>query len=320
MSGASAVEARSLTRAFGAFRAVEDVSFTVAPGEVFGFLGSNGAGKTTTIRMLCGLLAPTSGSATVAGFDVATQAAEIKRRVGYMSQRFSLYTDLTVEENLRFWGAAYGLHGAHLAARRDWALEMADLTGRRDTLVRELPGGLRQRLALGASLLHSPPIVFLDEPTGGVDPAARRRFWDLIDELASRGTTVFVTTHYLDEAERCHRVALMHAGRLLALDTPTGLKAAFGAGTVLEIRPHRPATALAALTNAPGVSEVALFGDCLHVVLTDPSAAAGVRLTLAASGEPDAPIHAIAPTLEDVFIRAISTAARRATHGGPEAA
>ncbi|MEP0775046.1 MAG: ABC transporter ATP-binding protein, partial [Acidobacteriota bacterium] len=252
MRETSAVEARSLTRAFGAFRAVDDLSFRVAPGEVFGFLGSNGAGKTTTIRMLCGLLTPTSGSATVAGLDLATQAAEIKRRVGYMSQRFSLYTDLTVEENLTFWGAAYGLHGAHLAARRAWALEMAELVGRRDTLVRELPGGLRQRLALGAALLHSPPIVFLDEPTGGVDPAARRRFWDLIDALATAGTTVFVTTHYLDEAERCHRVALMHAGRLVALDTPERLKAEFPPGTVLEIRTPRPALALAALQDAPG--------------------------------------------------------------------
>lgn len=308
MSGEIAVEARHLSRTFGAFRAVDDVSFSVPRGEVFGFLGSNGAGKTTTIRMLCGLLAPTSGSATVAGLDVATQAAEIKRRVGYMSQRFSLYTDLTVEENLRFWGSAYGLHGAKAAAHREWALAMAGLAAHRRTLVRELSGGVRQRLALGSALLHSPPIVFLDEPTGGVDPAARRRFWDLIGELAESGTTVFVTTHFMDEAERCHRVALMHAGRLLALDTPQRLKSVFGAGTVLELRPRRPAATLEALATAAGVADAALFGDALHVVVTHPEAVHGVRAVLAACGDGDAELRAIAPTLEDVFLKAIAAA------------
>ena len=308
MSGEIAVEARHLSRTFGAFRAVDDVSFSVPRGEVFGFLGSNGAGKTTTIRMLCGLLAPTSGSATVAGLDVATQATEIKRRVGYMSQRFSLYTDLTVEENLRFWGAAYGLHGAQAAVRREWALAMAGLAAHRRTLVRELSGGVRQRLALGSALLHSPPIVFLDEPTGGVDPAARRRFWDLIGELAENGTTVFVTTHFMDEAERCHRVALMHAGRLLALDTPRRLTAVFGEGTVLELRPRRPAATLAVLAAAPGVADAALFGDALHVVVNRPEAVHNVRAVLAASGDGDAELRAIAPTLEDVFLKAIAAA------------
>jgi len=229
------VTASELTRSFGDFIAVDRVSFEVAPGEVFGFLGSNGAGKTTTIRILCGLLAPTSGSASVAGFDVATSSAQIKTRIGYMSQRFSLYSDLTVDENLRFWAGTYRLWGRALEGRLRWAREVAELERRRRTLVRELPGGFRQRLALACCLLHEPPVVFLDEPTGGVDPEARRRFWDLIDELSAAGTTVFVTTHSMDEAERCHRVALMHAGRLLALDTPTRLKAGFAAGTVLEI-------------------------------------------------------------------------------------
>ncbi len=310
MSSAIAVEARRLTRTFGTFRAVDDVSFAVPRGEVFGFLGSNGAGKTTTIRILCGLLAPTSGSASVAGLDVATQAAAIKERVGYMSQRFSLYTDLTVEENLRFWGAAYGLHGARAAARRHWALEMADLTGRRRTLVRELPGGLRQRLALGAALLHSPPIAFLDEPTGGVDPAARRRFWDVIDGLAAGGTTIFVTTHFMDEAERCHRVALMHAGRLVALDTPARLKAAFGADTVFEVRSRSPQAALRILEGTAGVAEATLFGEALHVVLTTPDAVAAVHGALNGGGEAGAEIRPIPPTLEDVFMRAIAAAAR----------
>lgn len=317
MSADIAVEARHLARTFGAFCAVDDVSFSVPRGEVFGFLGSNGAGKTTTIRMLCGLLAPTSGSAAVAGLDVATQAAEIKRRVGYMSQRFSLYTDLSVEENLRFWGAAYGLHGAPAAARREWALAMADLVAHRRTLVRELPGGLRQRLALGSALLHSPPIVFLDEPTGGVDPSARRRFWDVIGDLSNGGTTVFVTTHSMDEAERCHRVALMHGGRLIALDTPERLKAAFDESTVLEVRPRHPAAALEAMAGAAGVVEAALFGDALHVVVTQPDAVAGLRGILALGGEEDTEIRPIPPTLEDVFIRAIS-AATRASGGAAE--
>ncbi len=311
MSAPPAVEARRLSRTFGDFRAVDEVSFRVPRGEVFGFLGSNGAGKTTTIRMLCGLLAPTSGSASVAGFDVATQAKEIKRRVGYMSQRFSLYTDLTVEENLRFWGAAYGVAGPRAAARQAWALDMAGLAAHRRTLVRELPGGLRQRLALGAALLHQPSVVFLDEPTGGVDPAARRRLWDFIDRLSEEGTTVFVTTHYLDEAERCHRVALMHAGRLLALDTPAGLKASFAAGLVLEVRPRRSAAAaLHAVARTPGVADVSLFGDGLHVVVDAPEAAAAVWEALAANGEEAAELRHIFPTLEDAFIRAIATARR----------
>jgi len=311
MSAAPAVEARRLTRTFGDFRAVDQVSFSVPRGEVFGFLGSNGAGKTTTIRMLCGLLAPTSGSAAVAGFDVATQAHEIKRRVGYMSQRFSLYTDLTVEENLRFWGAAYCVAGPRAAARQAWALEMAGLAARRRALVRELPGGLRQRLALGAALLHEPPVVFLDEPTGGVDPAARRRFWDVIDGLSAAGTTVFVTTHYLDEAERCHRVALMHAGRLLALDTPARLKASFAEGLVLEVRPHGPAAALMdAVARTPGVADVSLFGDGLRVVAHAPEAAAAVQEVLARHGEEAAELRHVSPTLEDAFIGAIVTARR----------
>ena len=213
------VSATDLTRVFGDFVAVDRVSFEVAPGEIFGFLGSNGAGKTTVIRMLCGLLRPTSGSGTVAGFDISTQAAQIKTRIGYMSQRFSLYNDLTVDENIRFWAGTYRLWGRPFEERRDWAYDVTGLGGRRKSIVGDLPGGFRQRLALSCALLHRPSVVFLDEPTGGVDPEARRTFWDLIDDLSAEGVTVFVTTHYMDEAERCHRVALMHAGKLLALDT-----------------------------------------------------------------------------------------------------
>ena len=308
MSAATTVVARDLTRRFGEFVAVDRVSFTVTAGEVFGFLGSNGAGKTTTIRMLCGLLAPTSGAASVLGFDIAGDADAIKRRIGYMSQRFSLYTDLTVEENLSFWGGAYGLAGGLLRERAAWAISIAGLAGRRRTLVRELPGGFRQRLALAASLLHEPPVIFLDEPTGGVDPEARRRFWDLIDELAGAGRTVFVTTHSMDEAERCHRVALMHAGRLLALDTVPALKAAIPAGHLVEVRCKRAAQALRLLEAIPGVSEAALFGDRLHALLADSSVGASIASRLAGAGFPAVAVAAIAPSLEDAFIHIISQA------------
>jgi len=305
---APVVTARELSRTFGAFVAVDRVSFEVTAGEIFGFLGSNGAGKTTTIRILCGLLAPSSGSATVAGFDVATDAERIKARIGYMSQKFSLYSDLTVEENLRFWGGAYRLWGRELERRRDWAVEVAGLERRRRDLVRDLPGGFRQRLALGCALLHRPPVVFLDEPTGGVDPEARRRFWDLIDELSGEGTTVFVTTHSMDEAERCHRVALMHAGRLLALDSVRGLKGVFPEGTLLEVTCPRPAEALGPLEGLPGVLEAALFGDRVHAVCERAGMATAVARTLEGAGHAPATVRPVPPSLEDVFIRVIRDA------------
>ena len=305
------VTARALTRSFGDFTAVDRVSFEVARGEIFGFLGSNGAGKTTTIRILCGLLAPTSGSASVAGYDVATEAAQIKTRIGYMSQRFSLYSDLTVDENLRFWAGTYRLWGREAQGRLQWARDVAGLERRRGTLVRELPGGYRQRLALACCLLHRPPVVFLDEPTGGVDPEARRSFWDLIDELAAEGTTVFVTTHSMDEAERCHRVALMHAGRLLALDTLPGLKGGFADGTVLEVECARAAQALARLEQLPGVSDAALFGDRLHAVVDDPAQRHDIEAALSDAGFAPVAVRPVAPSLEDVFIRAIREASRR---------
>jgi ABC-2 type transport system ATP-binding protein len=305
------VTAHELSRRFGDFVAVDRVSFEVARGEIFGFLGSNGAGKTTTIRILCGLLAPSSGTAAVAGFDVASQARQIKTRIGYMSQRFSLYADLTVDENLRFWASTYRVWGSRFAARRRWAFEVTGIEPRRNSLVRDLPGGFRQRLALACSLLHEPPVLFLDEPTGGVDPEARRRFWDLIDDLSSSGTTVFVTTHSMDEAERCHRVALMHAGKLLALDTLTGLKRVFADAVVLEVECPRPAAALQVLERTAGVSDAALFGDRLHAVVNDLAAAAGLERLLAAAGFAPATVRPVEPSLEDVFIREI----RRAESG-----
>jgi len=224
-----AIRVEHLTRRFGAFTAVDDVSFEVKRGEVFGFLGSNGAGKSTTIRMLCGLLKPTSGRADVGGIDVGRDPEGVKRRIGYMSQRFSLYELLTVDQNIRFYGGLYGLSGERLARRRTFTLEMAGLVGRENVLTRTLSGGWRQRLALGCALLHEPPILFLDEPTGGVDPVSRRDFWRLIDDMARAGTTVLVTTHYLDEAERCDRVAIIHGGRIAAMGPTRELKRALAA-------------------------------------------------------------------------------------------
>jgi ABC-2 type transport system ATP-binding protein len=302
------VSATALTRTFGEFVAVDRVSFAVAPGEIFGFLGSNGAGKTTVIRMLCGLLEPTSGSGTVAGFDIATQAAEIKTRIGYMSQKFSLYADLTVDENLRFWAGTYQVWGKQFEKRREWAFEVTGLGSRRSALVADLPGGFRQRLALSCALLHQPSVVFLDEPTGGVDPEARRRFWDLIDDLSAEGVTVFVTTHYMDEAERCHRVALMHAGKLLALDTIPELKKIFTSGSVLEIECRDAAHALETLDDLPEVVDAALFGNHLHAVVTVPKIAQVIQNHLEAGGFAPVAVRPVPPSLEDVFIRSIREA------------
>jgi len=302
------VSATGLTRHFGEFVAVDKVSFEVAPGEIFGFLGSNGAGKTTVIRMLCGLLKPTAGSGTVAGYDIATRAAEIKNRIGYMSQKFSLYADLTVDENLRFWAGTYQVWGKQFLKRRGWAIEMTGLASRRNTLVADLPGGFRQRLALSCALLHQPSVVFLDEPTGGVDPEARRRFWDLIDDLSAEGVTVFVTTHYMDEAERCHRVALMHAGNLLALDTIPELKKIFASGSVLDIECRDAALALEHLDDLPGVIDAALFGNHLHAVVTAPEIAQAIHHHLETEGFAPVNWRPVPPSLEDVFIRSIREA------------
>ena len=237
MSGTS-IEVSSLTKKFGDFVAVSSVSFKVAKGEIFGFLGANGAGKSTTIRMLCGLLSPTSGEAVVGGYSVGDQPDKVKERIGYMSQKFSLYEDLTVMENIRFFAGIYGLDRRRLGTRLPWVLEMAGLKGRENSLARELAGGWKQRLALGCALLHEPEIVFLDEPTGGVDPVSRRRFWDLISDLSVRGATIFVTTHYLDEAEYCHRIMLMHAGEIIAGGSPRELKGRYGLTTLEDVFLH----------------------------------------------------------------------------------
>jgi len=292
-----------LTKKFGAFVAVDALTFDVARGEVFGFLGANGAGKSTTIRMLCGLLKPTSGRARVGGTDVTADPEGVKRRIGYMSQRFSLYELLTVDENIRFYGALYGLTGERFAARHRFALEMAGLKGRERDLARDLSGGWRQRLALGCALLHEPPIVFLDEPTGGVDPISRRAFWRLIDDLSQGGTTVLVTTHYLDEAERCDRVAIVHAGRLAALGTTSGLKTTFHDRPIVEVRANEPVRAMTVLDALPLVEKTSLFGTAVHAVLRGASTSIdAVSAALNAAGVAVTSIGPVAPSLEDVFL------------------
>ncbi len=299
----AAIVVDHLSRRFGQFVAVDDLSFDVRRGEVFGFLGANGAGKSTTIRMLCGLLTPSSGRAVVGGIDVGQDPEGVKRRIGYMSQRFSLYELLTVDQNIRFYGGLYGLRGRRLDARRRFALEIAGLTGREGELARNLSGGWRQRLALGCALLHEPAIVFLDEPTGGVDPVSRRDFWRLIDDLSQGGTTVLVTTHYLDEAERCDRVAIIHGGRLAALGTIAALKAAFSTRPILEIQSSDPVAAMKTLDRWPSVEKTSLFGTSLHAVLRDQSvSAADVERVLRQAGAPVERIEPVPPSLEDVFL------------------
>jgi len=300
---AQAIDVRNLTRKFGAFVAVNDLSFSVKQGEIFGFLGANGAGKSTTIRMLCGLLRPTSGTALVGGTDVSRNPEAVKRRIGYMSQKFSLYEALTVNQNITFFGGIYGLDRDHLEARRRFVVEMAGLEGREDTLTRDLPGGWRQRLALGCAILHEPAIVFLDEPTGGVDSLSRRRFWDLIGDLSRRGVTVLVTTHYLDEAEHCHRIAIIHAGKLAALGTATELKQVFEARPIVEIHASSPVEAMAALDEHPAVEKTSLFGTAVHAVVRH--ASTGADVLQAALEQRGIRVHAIgpvSPSLEDVFL------------------
>jgi ABC-2 type transport system ATP-binding protein len=305
------IEVEGLTKDFGRFRAVDGVSFAVSPGEIFGFLGPNGAGKSTTIRMLLGLLRPSGGSGRVAGYDLVREQSRIKAKVGYMSQRFSLYEDLTAEENLEFFGGVYGLSQGRLRQRLTEVLELVGLTDRRRDLTRTLALGLRQRLALASAMLHEPPLLFLDEPTSGVDPISRRTFWDLIYRLAAQGVTVLVTTHYLDEAEFCDRLVLISQGRLIAQGTPRELKARV-TDRILAVYPDRLAEALAAARQIPEASEVAVFGAGLHVAFP-PEVPGEALLTraLAARGVSIRELRPVPPTLEDAFI----TLTRRASQG-----
>jgi ABC-2 type transport system ATP-binding protein len=300
-------------KTFGGFVAVDQVSLAVEKGEIFGFLGPNGAGKSTTIRMLCGLLTPTSGRASVNGFDVARQPEEIRRTIGYMSQKFSLYDDLTVEENIDFFTGMYGVPREKRAERKRHVLEMANLAGRRNALTRTLSGGWKQRLALGCAILHDPPVLFLDEPTSGVDPLARGAFWELIHDLSETGHTIFVSTHYMDEAEYCHRLALMYRGKVIALGTPAELKAGLTEHSLLNLEASDPLDTMRAIEGLSGVYDVAVFGGGLHVTVDDADAtSARVRERLAAQGIEVRKLARIEPSMEDVFVALIEREERKA--------
>ena len=301
-----AAAVKDLEKRFGTFLAVNRISFEITKGEVFGFLGPNGAGKSTTIRMLCGILAPSGGSGTVAGFDIRTEAEKIKSRIGYMSQRFSLYEDLTVEENIDFYSGIYRIPPEKKEKRKEWVIEMANLEEHRQARVSILSGGWKQRLSLGCAILHEPPIIFLDEPTSGVDPISRRRFWDLIYELTGRGATVFVTTHYMDEAEYCDRLGLIYRGELVAMDTPEALKTRLMQEEVWEVLCERPQEAMEEIERVSGIKEVSLFGKALHIVVQDGEGVVPViRRFLGERGYRLERIEKITPSLEDVFVSLI---------------
>lgn len=305
----AAIEARGLTKKFGNFTAVDHISLSINYGRIFGFLGANGAGKSTTIRMLCGLMRPSAGSARVAGYDVLTEADKIKKIIGYMSQKFSLYQDLTVEENLEFFGRVYGLNGVKLRDRMELVKDRLGLRGMENKLAGKMPSGWKQKLALGCAILHAPQIIFLDEPTGGVDPISRREFWKLIYELAEEGRAILVTTHYLDEAEYCHEISLIHAGRIIASGSPLEMKKNYFPGNLLELTGDRPLELYERLKTWPEVQGLSLFGTKLHI-LTDKDNQEKIlsklkELNLSFS------VRLIVPTLEDVFIHQIEKESKR---------
>jgi ABC-2 type transport system ATP-binding protein len=296
------IEVDRLTKRFGSFVAVDELSLRIEPGEIFGFLGPNGAGKSTTIRMLCAILRPTTGDARVAGYSIRREPEAVKSRIGYMSQRFSLYEDLTASENIEFYGGVYGLRRADLLERKAAILRMSGLEERANDLTSLLSGGWRQRLALGCAMLHRPPILFLDEPTSGVDPISRRQFWDLIYQTARGGTTVLVTTHYLDEAEYCDRLGLIYGGRMIATGTPDELKDRMADGTLYEIVCDPVMAALDAIGGLPSVRDAALFGANLHVTLKDETVLPNVLETLNERGVRVNSATRVRPSLEDVFV------------------
>lgn len=310
----SQVVVENLTKCFGRFCAVDRVSFSVQPGEIFGFLGPNGAGKSTTIRILCGLLTPTSGRARVGGFDVATQAEVLRNHIGYMSQRFSLYDDLTVEENIDFFAGIYRVPPERRQERKDYVLRMAGLADRKSSITRILAGGWKQRLALGCAILHEPPVLFLDEPTSGVDPIARRSFWSLIYQLSDAGHTVFVSTHYMDEAEYCHRLALMYRGRIIALGRPPELKEQMKFHHLMNLESSDPLGSMKALEGQPEILETAVFGGGLHITVRDfAPAEALIRKALDARGIAIRRLDVIQPSMEDVFVAMIEREERKAS-------
>ncbi len=304
-----AISVNHLSRQFGDFKAVDRVSFEVNRGEIFGFLGPNGAGKSTTIRMLTGLLLPTSGEGRVGGFDIIRENDRIKKNIGYMSQRFSLYEDLTAEENLNFFGGVYGLAAARLRERLTEVLRLVGLEDRRRQLTRTLALGLKQRLALASAIIHEPPILFLDEPTSGVDPISRRKFWDLIYDMARSGVTILVTTHYMEEAEFCDRLVLIYQGRIVAQGTPRELKEEVRE-TILMVNPEDLDAALSLIKGLPGVAEAAVFGDGLHVAVVEPQEGERrIAETLAAHNIAlRRRIERVRPSLEDAFIAVVQRA------------
>lgn len=304
----NAIEVKDLTKQFGKFTAVDRVSFNVEKGEVFGFLGANGAGKSTTIKMLCGILEPTSGDALVAGYSVMNEPDKVKRSIGYMSQRFSLYDDLTVEENINFFGGVYGLEGDELRQRKKWVLEIANLEGKQKLLTGSLPGGIKQRLALGTAVIHRPGIVFLDEPTSGVDPISRRNFWELINDLSAEGTTVLVTTHYLEEAEYCNNIILINAGKLIAEGTSKVLKTEYIKNPIFEIECDRVVDALEIMEKQEFVGETSIFGNQIHLIVNNKFENKDqVASLLKRNGITVKRIDQIVPTLEDVFIHLLES-------------
>ena len=312
-TNSAAVEIDQLTKRFGDFVAVDHVSMQVKAGEIFGFLGPNGAGKSTTIRILCGLLAPTSGGALVGGVDVVANPEAVKHNIDYMSQKFSLYDDLTVEENIDFFSGIYGVEGARQRERKEYVLRMAGLADRRSSMTRLLAGGWKQRLALGCAILHEPPILFLDEPTSGVDPIARRGFWDLIYQLSAAGHTVFVSTHYMDEAEYCHRLALMYRAKVIALDSPAALKHSLDAVNILRLECSDLLGGMGVLQKMPEVLDAAVFGGGLHVTVVDANRMIPVvRQALVGGGIAVAVLERIEPSMEDVFVSLIEEEERKA--------
>ena len=314
MADVPAVEVNDLVKRFGDFVAVDHVSFSVRRGEIFGFLGPNGAGKSTTIRMLCALLLPTSGRAMVGGLDLAVSAEAVRKNIGYMSQRFSLYDDLTVAENIDFFSGIYQVPAGRRAERKEYVLAMSDLRDRRDTMTRLLPGGLKQRLALGCAILHQPPILFLDEPTSGVDPIARRTFWSLIYQLSDEGHTVFVSTHYMDEAEYCHRLALMYRGRIIALGSPQELKDHLRSHNLMNLVSSDLLESMKILERTTGVLDVAVFGGGLHVTVQEPAATGErIRGALRDRNISIRNLELIQPSMEDIFVAMIEEEEKKAS-------
>lgn len=298
------IEVNNLTKKFGNFTSVDNISFKVKEGEIFGFLGANGAGKSTTIRMLCGILNPTSGDALVGGNSIMNNPDAVKKNIGYMSQRFSLYDDLTVEENINFFGGVYGLKGEKLEDRKKWVLKIANLNNKENLLTGSLPGGIKQRLALGTAVIHNPKIVFLDEPTSGVDPISRRSFWELINDLSENGTTVFVTTHYLEEAEFCNNIILINAGKLIAEGTPKELKTNYLQNDIIEVECSNPVKAMEILEEANFVEQTSIFSNNLHLIMNEEYSSKD-QITNLLESKNNIEIFRldkIVPTLEDVFI------------------